>query len=102
MRCVLGVLAIFVAGLATPTFAQDAELLNCDTQVEVVMAAVNARADGQPLRRIRRDLRNRLGREAGDLLTEWIYTLPESQLTDAVGDAWRVQCVAALEQLLGN
>ncbi|MDA7426083.1 hypothetical protein [Thalassococcus lentus] len=86
----VGMIALMpVAGAAEDTPAMD-----CAEQAELVMQAVNARAEGEPKRKTRRMLRAALDREAGDMLADFIYTLPEDQLTDAVGDAYKAQCEA--------
>ncbi|MCC1491727.1 hypothetical protein [Cognatishimia sp. F0-27] len=90
------VFAIFFAAPAGIAFADEAKEQACDKQVALVMQAVNARAEGQSMRKTRTMLRKELDRTAGDALAEWIYALPEAQLTDAVGDAWKTQCMAAL------
>ena len=93
--------------LAAPAAAQDTgtadadtqRLQSCARQAELVMTAVEARADGVPQRRAQRDLGAELGPEAAEMLAGWIYSLPEAQLTPEVGTAWETQCVTALEQL---
>ncbi len=67
---------------------------DCAAQAALVMQAVTARVEGEPMRKTRRMLRAELDRTAGDMLAEWIYGLPEAQLTDEVGKLWQAQCEA--------
>ncbi|MBU2962545.1 hypothetical protein KO516_17290 [Citreicella sp. C3M06] len=66
----------------------------CDLTARLVAETVAARADGQSRAKARAPLRERLGREAGDMLVEWVWSLPKDQLTPAVGAAWKTQCEA--------
>ena len=84
-----------VLSLATPVLAQPVDKEGCLKSVEIVMAGVNARAEGQTKAQTRRMLRAALDRNAGDQLNEFIWALPEDQLTDAVGEAWKAQCGAS-------
>ena len=94
------ILAAPVAAQQSGTDGADTERLqSCTRQAQLVVGAVEARADGVSQRRARRGLRKELGPEAAEMLSAWIYSLPEEQLTPAVGDAWQAQCIAALEQL---
>lgn len=90
----LVILATFgvTSTLTHPAFAQDKP--DCDAQVELVMGAVDARADGQSKRRTRNGLKKELGENAAEMLADWIYALDKSQLNEEVGAVWRAQCEA--------
>lgn len=66
----------------------------CDVTARLVAETVAARADGKSKAKARAPLRERLGRDAGDMLAEWVWSLPKDQLTPAVGAAWKTQCDA--------
>ncbi len=83
-------LTLFVA--AGPAFAQNKA--DCEKQAEIVMSAVEGRADGQSKRKTRSALTDALGKDAAKALSDWIYTLEPDQLTDAVGVAYQAQCEA--------
>lgn len=93
---------IFAAGLiwagamlAGPGVAQTARTESvCDETARLVSETVAARAAGQSKAKVRKPLRVTLGRDAGDVLVEWVWTLPKDQLTPAVGQAWKDQCEA--------
>lgn len=85
----LSMLALPLAGAAE---AQEAAARDCDRVAEIVMGAVNARADGASKAKARRALRSELGQTAGDELANWVYGLPEEMLTEEVGQAWKSQC----------
>ena len=51
-------------------------------------------ATGRPPRWIPPVLEQIGDRGAGDMLADWIWSLPEDQLTDEVGAAWEAQCLA--------
>ena len=89
MRFIVFVTALAVAG---PAFAQGKT--DCAQQAEIVMGAVEARADGQSKRKTRATLNDALGKDAAKALADWIYTLEPEQLTDDVGKAYKVQCEA--------
>ena len=86
-------IGILVAGGAQA--APDADkVAACDKSVAVVMAGIQARKDGASMGKTRRAMRKELDRTAGDMLAEWIYALPEDQLTEEVGTVWKAQCLA--------
>ena len=89
-------LALALGLAAGPLAAQDAaKEAQCNKSAAVVMEAVAARKAGAPKEQARRMLREKLDHTAGDMLSDWIYDLPEDQLTDALGTAWKAQCLAA-------
>ncbi|KUF09260.1 hypothetical protein [Pseudoponticoccus marisrubri] len=77
--------------LAHPAAAQAPD---CAAQAEIVMQAVTARAEGRPKSEAVAGLSAALDAEAASMLSDWIWTLPEDQLTSAVGEAWQTQCEA--------
>ncbi|GGG80990.1 hypothetical protein GCM10011415_33090 [Salipiger pallidus] len=66
----------------------------CAQSAAVVSAAVEGRQAGQSKSAVRNALRDALDREAGDMLAEWIWSLPQEQLTPAIGEAFEAQCLA--------
>ncbi len=81
--------------LAGPGMAQTAEDQGvCDVTARLVSDTVSARAAGKSKAQARKPLRAALGDKAGDVLAEWVWTLPRDQLTPAVGQAWKDQCEA--------
>ncbi len=66
----------------------------CEVTARLVSETVAARAAGQSKARARKPLHAALGADAGNVLAEWVWTLPEDQLTPAVGQAWKDQCEA--------
>ncbi|MBN9889230.1 hypothetical protein [Salipiger abyssi] len=86
------ILAVAMA-VAGPVLAQS-KTEQCATSAGIVMTAVQARKDGESKAKARRALREALDRTAGDMLAEWIWELPEEQLTEEVGAAWEAQCLA--------
>ncbi|PYG27050.1 hypothetical protein [Pelagimonas varians] len=86
-------LAVLV--LAAPmAMAQEALKPDCDAQAALVMDVVNDRVDGVRKGKARRVLRAALDRTAADMLADWVYALPEEQLTDEIGKTWKTQCAA--------
>lgn len=92
----LAILSFCLTALTGPVLAEAApeKVAACEKSTAVVMAGVQARRDGVPMRKARREMHAALDRTAGDVLAEWIYGLPEDQLTDEIGEAWKAQCLA--------
>ncbi|WP_299928966.1 hypothetical protein [uncultured Pelagimonas sp.] len=90
MRVLLAAL-ICAAPMAS---AQEAVKPDCEAQAALVMDVVNGRIDGVRKGKARRTLSKSLDRTAADMLAEWVYTLPEDQLTDEIGTNWKAQCDA--------
>ena len=86
---------VLCCALSAPVSAQSVDREGCLRSVEIVMQAVTARAEGKSRMQTRRMLRAALDRNAGDQLNDFVWSLPEDQLTDAVGEAWRAQCEAS-------
>ncbi len=83
---------------ATPVLAQDKQDL-CEKTAVIVGDAVSARADGataQDAARVARDAMDADSAYKGAVqpIVDWVYTLPEDQLTDAVAVAYQEQCLA--------
>ncbi|MCZ4353322.1 hypothetical protein O4H61_12405 [Roseovarius aestuarii] len=84
--------------LAGPAFAGKAE--NCAATAGIVADAVAQRADGKDLSDTVAFLGSDAGgvkaryREAVPALVDWVYTLPEDQLTDAAPKAFEDACLA--------
>ena len=84
-----------LASLAVPAHAQQDKAAACAKSAGVVMQAVEARKQRAAKSQARAVLREQIGdRSAGDMLADWIWSLPEDQLTDEVGAAWEAQCLA--------
>ncbi|MCA0938825.1 hypothetical protein LCM08_06435 [Salipiger pacificus] len=83
-----------VLAAATPVSAQSEKAARCETSAKMVMEAVQARKDGIPLKRTERELRRALDRDTGASLAQWIYGLPEKNLTLDVGRKWEQECLA--------
>ncbi|MBE9639452.1 hypothetical protein [Salipiger mangrovisoli] len=83
-----------VLAAATPAFAQSDKAARCESSAKMVMEAVQARKDGVPQKRTERELRRALDRDAGVMLAQWIYALPEDQLNLDVGRSWEQQCLS--------
>ena len=77
--------------LGSATWAQGTD---CAAQAALVMTGVEARVAGAPVEVTRARFAEGLPDEVAGLLAQWIYDLPEAQLTPAVGDAWQAQCEA--------
>lgn len=96
MRFILSPLALIT--LMTPVFAEedDAEA-GCRAQADMVVEAFNARRDGDSKRKVRRGLRDAVGRTAGDMLADHIWMVPPESLTDeaieAVGKDYMDKCL---------
>lgn len=91
--------SILFAIIAAPALAQDKEAL-CENSARVVNAVVLERAAGaskkKAVRRVVRSLEGDLAlfKEAVPPLADWVYTLPEEQLTDEPAAAYKATCLA--------
>lgn len=91
--------AIAVALIATtPALAQDKQDL-CENTAVIVGNAVIARADGASAKNAASTVRDAMDSDSAykgavQPIVDWVYTLPEDQLTDAVADAYQEQCLA--------
>jgi hypothetical protein len=89
------VLALVVgAALSGVALAQSGDGRNCAEQAALVMRGVEARTDGADPAAVREILGERLPDDAAGLLTDWIFSLPDEQLTEAIGAAVEAQCAA--------
>ena len=83
---------------AAPAFAGKAE--NCAATAGIVSDAVAQRVDGKDMAATVAFLGSDAGgiaakyREAVPALVDWVYTLPEDQLTDAASEAFEDACLA--------
>jgi hypothetical protein len=83
---------------AAPALAGKAE--NCAATAGIVRDAVAQRADGKAMTDTVAFLASDAGgvaakyREAVPALVDWVYTLPEDQLTDAAPTAFEGACLA--------
>ena len=84
--------------MALPAVAQDKQTL-CTTSAEIVDTAVTARADGAKERAVIRDITGTLDgdkavfKPAVEPIVNWVYTLPEDQLTDEVATVYKDTCL---------
>lgn len=85
------ILAVLSLSAGNPVWA---ESMDCAAQSDFVMSLVEGRKDGVPRDEAESSAVATLDENAGALLAEWVYTLPEDQLTDAIGVAWKTQCEA--------
>ena len=84
-----------LASLPVAAQAQPDKAAACANSAAIVMQAVEGRKQGVAKSQARAALREQIGdRGAGDMLADWIWSLPEDQLTDEVGTAWEAQCLA--------
>ncbi|SMX30279.1 hypothetical protein TRP8649_04422 [Pelagimonas phthalicica] len=90
-------LRVFLMGcvcFAPMAQADSAAKPDCAAQAALVMEVVNGRVDGVRKGKARRELVKSLDKTAGEMLADWVYSLPEEQLTDEVGKAYKAQCEA--------
>ena len=91
--------AIAVALIAAaPVVAQDKQDL-CENTAVIVGDAVTARADGASAQDAVSAVRDAMDADSAykaavQPIVDWVYTLPEDQLTDAVAVAYEEQCLA--------
>ncbi|GAA4218208.1 hypothetical protein GGQ68_002411 [Sagittula marina] len=86
------VLALILAGLPAVAVAQDDALETCAQTEAWFNLAVDSRKMGEPKRTVQTTMRDEMDRAAADQLVEFVYALPEGQLTHAVGAMARQQC----------
>ena len=92
-----GVAVLAVFGLwVTGASAQGAEgtVDKCAQTEAWFMMAVDARLEGDNLRKVRRMLTQEMGRTAAEQLADFVFALPEVHLTPEVGKLARAQCEA--------
>ncbi|MCR8546795.1 hypothetical protein M4578_03065 [Salipiger sp. P9] len=85
---------VLAAGPLTAQVSAAEKKTRCAESAAIVMTAVQARKDGESKAKARRTLRKELDRTAGEMLADWIWDLPEEQLTEEVGQLWEAQCLA--------
>ncbi|MDJ0821410.1 MAG: hypothetical protein QNJ09_06315 [Paracoccaceae bacterium] len=90
---VLGFVALIWAAGALAQQASGGPL-DCDAQAALVKQAVTDRDAGVSLEDTKTGLHAALGEEAGAMLAEWIYSLPEGTSAGDVAAAWKTQCAA--------
>ncbi len=86
--------ALCVTGL--PVLAQGE--LSCAAQTALVSDAIDARVAGEDVTAVRMMLTEAILDEAADMLAQWIYSLPDENLSDDTVVAFQTQC----EALAGN
>ncbi len=85
--------------LAAPALAQDKEEL-CTITADIAGAAASERAAGEDQAKTTEAITADLeGQEANyapavEHIVGWVWTLPEDQLTDEVGPAYKTACLA--------
>ncbi|MBY6003532.1 hypothetical protein KUV62_06420 [Salipiger bermudensis] len=95
LRLTLAASLGLLASLPLAASAQQDKAAACAESAGIVMQAVESRKEGVAKSKARAALRDQIGdRGAGDMLADWIWSLPEDQLTDEVGAAWEAQCLA--------
>jgi len=91
--------AIAVALIATtPALAQDQQDL-CENTAVIVGDAVTARADGASAQEAASMVGDAMDADSAfkgavQPIVDWVYTLPQDQLTDEVAVAYQEQCLA--------
>ena len=84
--------------MAVPAAAQDKQVL-CNSSADIVDAAVTARAGGAKERKTIRDITGNLNgdqaafKPAVEPIVNWVYTLPEDQLTGEVAKVYKETCL---------
>ncbi|MFK7940880.1 MAG: DNA primase [Roseovarius sp.] len=92
-------LALSLVILAAPATAQDTTQL-CSVSADIAGAAVSQRASGQDkpdtVSAITGDLQGDTAGFAAAVphIVDWVWTLPEDQLTDEVAEAYEAACLA--------
>ncbi|MGP6087488.1 hypothetical protein [Antarctobacter jejuensis] len=82
-----------VSAFATGAFAQEAD--KCAKTESWFKLAIDSRILGEPKSSVRRALQAEMGeRKAANELADFVYLLPEEQLTPALAEAARAQCEA--------
>lgn len=89
-------LAVALALWSTASHAQqsDTDLDQCAQTEAWFNMAVEARQNGDNKRKVRRVMSKEMGRDAAEQLVDFIFLLPEAQLSPEVGKAARLQCEA--------
>ncbi|GGF80710.1 hypothetical protein SAMN05216376_11543 [Mameliella alba] len=77
---------------ASTAVAQDAD--KCVQTETWFNTAVQARLDGDSKSKVRRTMTREMGKDAAGQLVDFIFLLPEAQLTPDLGKAARAQCEA--------
>ena len=98
MRKIITVIALF---LSAPLLAEETQALDCAGQAELVMSLVQSRQEGVPVAEAGATASEALDEIAGAMLADWIYGLPEEQLSEELGQMWQSQC-AQMEDQSGN
>ncbi len=86
---VLAMVAVFGI-LSSGAAAQD----KCAATEALFNMGIEARQDGDSKRKVRRMLTREMGRDAAEQLADFVFALPDDQLTPAIGQAARAQCEA--------
>ena len=94
MRALLPALLLsgYVMAVPMPVAAQDLD--KCAQTEAWFNVAVDSRKLGETKASVRRVLRPDMGREAADQLVDFVFALPEEQLTREIGAMARKQCEA--------
>ncbi|KMK66480.1 hypothetical protein [Puniceibacterium sp. IMCC21224] len=91
--------ALLCALTTAPAFAQDKAAM-CGDQAEMVMQVVAARQSGVAAVKAEQLVVDALDADTSayagvvPAVVAWVYTLPEDQLGDAVGESWSAACLA--------
>lgn len=99
MTRVFLITALAFGAVSQAAQAQDKEA-ECAVQTDVVMQVVAARSGGadaaDATRGVAADLSGDAAKYASIVpaLVDWVYTLPDDQLNDTVGQSWTEACLA--------
>ncbi|MBV7396324.1 hypothetical protein [Mameliella sediminis] len=88
---VLGFIAAFGIA-ASGAMAQDVD--KCEQTETWFNMAAQARLDGDNKNKVRRTMAKEMGKDAAGQLVDFIFLVPEAQLTPELGKAARAQCEA--------
>ena len=87
-----------LAFVAAPAFADDEKETLCRERADLVVEAFNARKAGERRGKVQREMRAVLDRTAAEMLTEFVFSVPDEALTEeqisGAGDMFYEQCKA--------
>ncbi len=92
--------AAVALGLFTAPALALSKAQECNLQAQIANAIVAERKSGSSQRRAERRVKSRLNADsqkyevALPAMVEWIYTLPQGQLTDEVGATLQTSCMS--------
>ncbi|SFD45450.1 hypothetical protein [Roseivivax sediminis] len=100
MKQALFAMLLTAAAIVGPAATAQDKAEECNLQADMVMAVVNSRGEGVGAEEAVETVQSNLsGPEAKyasvvPAVVDWVYTLPEDQLGDGVGQSWVEACLA--------